>query len=242
MIYQIYSIGGNLYHHGIRGQRWGHRNGPPYPLNASAKSYAEGNKQGSSHRGILGSNPTKDKRTILREKKRVAKYKLRGAKDALKYEKYNTKKQKNDTDVNRKITMDYFFMTRGERPSNYSNEKEAWEKHKNTETKIKDRQKRILERDNKNARKYHNENAKVEKKVAKYIKKYGTTNLNDLDSYKLRRMEAKTQKILAKIAKEKTKQDKLKRQMINYHNAQTDLEYYIEPEKLKKYTGRSSPL
>ena len=31
-VYPIYAD--ELYHHGIKGQRWGHRNGPPYPLNA----------------------------------------------------------------------------------------------------------------------------------------------------------------------------------------------------------------
>lgn len=30
-----------LYHHGIAGQRWGKRNGPPYPLNSSTKSSSE---------------------------------------------------------------------------------------------------------------------------------------------------------------------------------------------------------
>lgn len=30
-----------LYHHGIRGQRWGRKNGPPYPLDASDHSAAE---------------------------------------------------------------------------------------------------------------------------------------------------------------------------------------------------------
>lgn len=30
-----------LYHHGIRGQRWGERNGPPYPLKSSSHSSSE---------------------------------------------------------------------------------------------------------------------------------------------------------------------------------------------------------
>lgn len=30
-----------LYHHGIRGQRWGKKNGPPYPLDESDHSVAE---------------------------------------------------------------------------------------------------------------------------------------------------------------------------------------------------------
>lgn len=36
-----YTIGGDLVHHGIKGQKWGKRNGPPYPLNASDHSTAE---------------------------------------------------------------------------------------------------------------------------------------------------------------------------------------------------------
>ena len=31
----------NIYHHGILGQRWGKKNGPPYPLGASDHSASE---------------------------------------------------------------------------------------------------------------------------------------------------------------------------------------------------------
>lgn len=45
-----------LAHHGIQGQKWGVRNGPPYPLGAGAKSASEKRaEQESSNRGYSGS-------------------------------------------------------------------------------------------------------------------------------------------------------------------------------------------
>lgn len=41
MIYKTYTIGGELYHHGILGQKHGVRNGPPYPLSAGDHSASE---------------------------------------------------------------------------------------------------------------------------------------------------------------------------------------------------------
>ena len=41
MIYEHYTIGGELYHHGILGQKWGDRNGPPYPLGSGDHSASE---------------------------------------------------------------------------------------------------------------------------------------------------------------------------------------------------------
>lgn len=37
----MYTIGGQLYHHGVLGQKWGQRNGPPYPLSKGAHSASE---------------------------------------------------------------------------------------------------------------------------------------------------------------------------------------------------------
>lgn len=49
-----------LYHHGIKGQKWGHRNGPPYPLSSKIST---GKRLKSSGRKVFvsGSSKTQDK-------------------------------------------------------------------------------------------------------------------------------------------------------------------------------------
>lgn len=39
--YKVIYASDSLYHHGIKGQEWGHKNGPPYPLDKSDYSAAE---------------------------------------------------------------------------------------------------------------------------------------------------------------------------------------------------------
>ena len=41
MGYTVIMHSGELYHHGVMGQKWGQRNGPPYPLDASDHSASE---------------------------------------------------------------------------------------------------------------------------------------------------------------------------------------------------------
>ena len=63
-----------LYHHGILGQKWGHKNGPPYPLGASDHSASE--KKAGWRKSLSQSikdHKTKKKRQKAAAKARVAK-------------------------------------------------------------------------------------------------------------------------------------------------------------------------
>lgn len=82
-----------LAHHGILGQKWGHRNGPPYPLDASAHSKAEKEAMGSSSKsGSSGSDSKSSKASssddISAGKKFVANQKKEGWNDLSYDEKF----------------------------------------------------------------------------------------------------------------------------------------------------------
>lgn len=56
----------DIYHHGILGQKWGERNGPPYPLNSSQKSSVEKKKE-SNNTKYSGEYNIKNYKTPMRE-------------------------------------------------------------------------------------------------------------------------------------------------------------------------------
>ena len=62
----MYTINGVLYHHGIKGQKWGKRNGPPYPLNASAKSKAEKKAASNTQGSAVSKSSHSDRKRLIK--------------------------------------------------------------------------------------------------------------------------------------------------------------------------------
>lgn len=92
----MYTIGGEIYHHGIQGQKWGKRNGPPYPLKPGAKSAAEtkGKKAKAEQGGLISYIKRKRKQKKLNKQiKRVEKDIKVLDKEKKKYEEWETKKK-----------------------------------------------------------------------------------------------------------------------------------------------------
>lgn len=58
----VYYESNELYHHGILGQKWGEKNGPPYPLKASAHSSAE--KEAGWRKSLVKTEDEKGKNSV----------------------------------------------------------------------------------------------------------------------------------------------------------------------------------
>lgn len=129
MPYMVITNSGELYHHGILGQKWGQRNGPPYPLGASDHSARE-KKAGwrsSLVKVVKASNANKkrsaqdykDYKSDLKSAKqrrkerdkaildRVTKEEIEIEKNYKRFENLSEKDEKRSLDADRRATKDW---------------------------------------------------------------------------------------------------------------------------------------
>lgn len=84
-----------LSHHGIRGQKWGDQNGPPYPLGSGQKSYSE-KKQARM-----------DKKWIRKNDKKIRRYAESQTKDVMREYEKELRKNYPKYNKNGKINANY---------------------------------------------------------------------------------------------------------------------------------------
>ena len=115
--YSVTTLDGELYHHGILGQKWGKKQGPPYPLDASKHSASEKkagwrkslNSDGSvteagKQRYYVTNKKTGDSyQTINKERKRYKDAKKLAKKESVNKQEY--KQAKKDIKAARKSTV-----------------------------------------------------------------------------------------------------------------------------------------
>ena len=64
----IYYDSNELYHHGILGQRWGKKNGPPYPL--SAKDHSASEKKAGWRNSLDSNSELEEKKKAYKQAKK----------------------------------------------------------------------------------------------------------------------------------------------------------------------------
>lgn len=89
----------SLEHHGVEGQKWGKRHGPPYPLDSESKAK---NREAAKKKKAA----EKKKKETERTKKRIAKQEAKKQKEIAREEAEKAKKQKELADKKSKYSKD----------------------------------------------------------------------------------------------------------------------------------------
>lgn len=101
-LYKFKMTNDSLFHHGIEGQKWGVKNGPPYPLDASDHSAAEKKHMGYFARKKAAKEEEKQKKQAEEDARKAAK---KQEEDDL-----AEAKKKHDEALNRLVDMETKFM------------------------------------------------------------------------------------------------------------------------------------
>ena len=144
-----------LYHHGILGQRWGKKNGPPYPIAAGAHSASE--KKAGWKKSLNSSNV----------------YDRRAGKHGIKMLKYYDKHQDYGIKGDEKKSDKYWEKSKKHREKMFSNKAKSYQselnkldqkmaKHEIARDKFLEKGYRLLEK---------NKGANAEKKASKFLNK-----------------------------------------------------------------------
>lgn len=211
----------DLSHHGILGQKWGRRNGPPYPLSAGRHSASE--KKAGYQKSIGGSGGTYGK--IKRKKPNpIERSMINSTQKRL--EKINSKKQNKNTKASQEATQRYLDESARE------NARVAQEQNRiaqeNAQRQMNDAaQQQINQTNMQNMMMF----GKDDKKISE--RKNGVTN--DYGSFKSKREERKKAKVeknvkerLAEIKKNDPEQyEQIKKNTIRTGKA-SDMKYFVD--------------
>lgn len=107
-MYQYPLTPDEIYHHGILGQRWGQKNGPPYPLSSSRKSKIEKKAEKLGMIGVIDSSTGKrynlneiSKRDLKRTVKKYEHDKKQAEEEAARKQAEEEAKARHDADKER---------------------------------------------------------------------------------------------------------------------------------------------
>lgn len=178
MTYEIITSSGELYHHGIAGQKWGVSNGPPYPLSAEKHDKVV-DKAKKANTKLENAKRKAEKRKSKQVEAKQAKYKAVKQNYTTQATKYAAKEAKYNVKAHKVASRPIFpnpdkAQLLSVKAEGYKwRKEEALAKAKSYESKLQNLTYRQMSADSKV--KYY------EAKVDKYLKQLGATSIKDLE-------------------------------------------------------------